>query len=83
MTKDGCTKKTGQDPYLLATKYISEPMSDRKICYSFHRASAYTFIGQDVDFSLCPENSRKAIFLEGYKLQNNMFSGTVYLNPGD
>lgn len=83
MTKDGCTKETDQDPHLLAIKYVSEPMGDKTICYGFHRASAYTFIGQDVDFSQCPKNSRKAIFLEGYKLQNNLFSGTVYLNPND
>ena len=83
MTKDGCTRAIKQDPYLLATKYISEPMSGKKICYGFHRANAYTFLGQDVDFSLCPSDSRKAVFLEGHKLQNNMFSGAVYLNPGD
>lgn len=45
MTKDGCTKEVGQDPYLLAIKYVSEPMGNGKICYGFHRASAYTFIG--------------------------------------
>ena len=83
MTKDGCTRAVKQDPYLLATKYISEPMSSKKICYGFHRASAYTFLGQDVNFSLCPQDSRKAVFLEGHKLQSNMFSGAVYLNPGD